>query len=173
MIARAGLIPTDERARQIYRNPTALAFIDHWQQRVKDDDFNRLGDMLGVRWTRNMVEQLFAENRAKQASSAPLEEVHYPLAAILEPGLQEQLKKMFGHRFGYAAPDWARDQESYEDMFTMKREEFQKFVGAFVSPVAPRDPYVSKAHWQPQHRRKVQRRTVPQGLPEWAGGSAR
>lgn len=105
-----------------------------------------------------MVETLFAENKlqdAKKRKEAPTEVV-FPLAAIIEPSLQEHVKKTLGRKFGVGAPDWARDEHEFVDMFSVPKEEFMKFVGGFLpmakaaDPKNTFDPHVSLDHWRPK-----------------------
>lgn len=155
-------------------------FADHWQQKVRDDDYNRLGELLGVRWTRDMVESLFIENKLGDAKKSKRpNEVTFPLAAIIEPTLQDHVKKIFGRKYGLASPEWAREEqeENFVDMFSVPKEEFRKFMGGFLpmamanDPEGMHDPHVSLRQWQSPKRRKIQRRAAPSGpqdLPDWA-----
>jgi len=166
VITYAGLLPTDERAQRLFRNPTALMFALHWNEKVNREKFDTLGEMLGTRWTRNMVDGLFAEaDVGRKAGKKPLEEVFIPLAVAIEPELQEQVKKMFGQKFGRGAPEWARRDDDFEDLFDSDRAAFAKFVQSNIMPHAPKDPYSNKTAWQKRAPRKVRR--AERNLPSW------
>lgn len=153
----------------MWRNPTALQFASYWYQTVRDEDFDRLGEMLGTRWTRSMVDQLFVENR--QEEKRRLDELHIPLALLLEPEFQGQLKKIFGRTYGVGAPKWAKDPDQFEDMFSADREAFKEMF-SHLRPMAPTDPWSTIERWKSgsaQPRRKVRRsRSHAANVPEWA-----
>lgn len=122
------MFPTEERAVKLYHNPTALLFYEHWLRKVEEERFDRLGKMLGVIWDRDDVE----ESREQRSHKVP-NRIALPLTLAIEPGLQEQIKKMFGRKLGIRPPEWAKTTELV-DLFETPREDFIGFVDAFVRP---------------------------------------
>lgn len=84
--------------------------------------------MLGVIWDRDDIE----ESRNQKPLKAP-NRIALPLTLAIEPGLQEQIKKMFGRKLGIRPPEWAKTTELV-DLFETPREDFIGFVDAFVRP---------------------------------------
>jgi len=122
------VLPTEERAVKLFHNPSALLFYDHWLRKVEEERFDQLGKMLGVLWDREDVEAV----QEKKQFRAP-NRISIPLALAIEPGLQEQIKKMFGRKLGIRPPEWAKTTELV-DLFETPREDFLGFVDAFVRP---------------------------------------
>ena len=136
-------MPTEDKARALYHNKSALIFLDHWLTKNLEEDFNRLGHMLGVFWTQEDLEALFESNedklrsrRQNQLSSS----VFYPLSFIISPQFPDILKKSRGRKYGILAPQWAKDAATagaMDDMYQWDPNQFLKFVGGVVDSVAP------------------------------------
>jgi hypothetical protein len=123
------LSPLEERAKQLYYNPSALLWTDWNMSQESDDVWNRLSDILGTRWTRDQVEQVFGNADPKQRAEA----ISVPLAFIIQPEFQEALKGMFGSKYGIDAPDYVKKTEIIEG-WDMPREQFMQFArGASVA----------------------------------------
>jgi len=134
VITRAGLLPTDDRARKIWHNASALVFADFWQRKLAEEDINALKKMLGVRWTREDAEALSSDAEDGVPTKRP-NVIDWPLAAILEPELQQSIKKIFGRKFGIDAPVWAKQpEEDMVDLYDKPRSEFLGFVWSHVRP---------------------------------------
>ena len=56
MIARAGILPTEPRAKVLYHNLASLMFMDLWQTNVEKERFDRLAKDLGVLWVKEEVQ---------------------------------------------------------------------------------------------------------------------
>ncbi len=109
-------------------------FADYWQQKLAEEDLNKVKKMLGVRWTRKDAESLHAADE-KQVSSKPAQVIEWPLASILEPELQSSIKKTFGRKFGIDAPTWAkRAPDDMVELYEQPKNEFLGFVQQYVRP---------------------------------------
>lgn len=142
MLARTGTLPTDSSAKALYHNKSALVFIDHWLQKNLEDDFNRLGHLLGVYWTEDDLEGLFQneEDTLESKRNKASKNLFYPLSFLIAPHFPDALKKNFGRKYGISAPHWAKQAASeghMSDMYEWDPKDFLKFVGSVVDSVAP------------------------------------
>ena len=106
-------------------------FYDYWLTKTESDQFDRLGKMLGVIWDRADVEK-DAEQEERGRRTAP-DRISIPLTLAMEPGIQEQVKKMMGKKLGIRPPKWAKGDELV-DLFETPRDAFMGFVDSFVRP---------------------------------------
>lgn len=129
-------MPTDDRAKKIWHNASALVFADHWQRKLAEEDSNAIKKMLGIRWTREDVEKIHdLEEEEGGKAMIPPKVVEWPLAAILEPTLQDSVKKTFGRKFGIDSPTWARESpDDIVELYEKPRDEFLNFVWGHVRP---------------------------------------
>lgn len=124
------LSPLEERAKQLYYNPTALLWTDWNCGQENDATFDRLGDMLGVRWTREQVEQVF---NSRTDPRQKLETISIPLTFVIQPEFQEAVKSMFGSKFGIDPPEWAKTATVVEG-WDIPRDQFMHLArGASVA----------------------------------------
>ena len=109
-------------------------FADHWQEKLAEEDLNKVKKMLGIRWTREDVESLHALDEGG-VPTKPAQVLEWPLAAILEPSLQDSIKKTFGRKFGIDAPRWAKQApEAFVELYEQPKDEFLGFVRQYVRP---------------------------------------
>jgi len=87
--------------------------------------------MLGVRWTRADANALYADLEGGTSKKRP-EVLDWPLAAILEPELQNSVKKIFGSPIGIRPPDWASKSDEIVDLYEKPKEDFLSFVWSHV-----------------------------------------
>jgi hypothetical protein len=130
-LARANIIPTEERAQQLWHNLPALMFMDFWQAQNHQKDLRELARLLGVLWLREDAEQ--DEKTSVRKITALPNELRIPLACAIEPGIVDVVKKYFGKKGGINPPDWAGKSEVVE-MFSTSKEEFLQFVRGFIAP---------------------------------------
>jgi len=105
--------------------------MDFWQDKVQDEQFDRLAKDLGVLWLKDEV-QARMDQEGEPQRSVP-DRIRIPLALAIEPSIDKMLKESFGRKLGIAPPEFARTGE-FVDMFESSQEEFINFVGAFVRP---------------------------------------
>lgn len=127
------MLPTEQKALDLWRNPTALSFIDYWQLQVDRDRLRDLGKFLGVIWERDEVEAVNEQEISRKKWTAP-NELFMPLATIIEPTLTEHVKKMFGRKLGIDAPQWARRDEFVDLYEETDQEGFLNFIQQFIRP---------------------------------------
>lgn len=125
------MLPTEQRAKDLWENTAALLFADFWQTKDVEDKFERLGKLLGLIWKRDEVEAA-QENRRHVSRRAP-DEIFIPLSMILEPSIGEQVGKLMGNNLGIHPPEWAKS-EDLENTYDMGQEEFLNFVGSVIRP---------------------------------------
>jgi hypothetical protein len=130
VIARLGLSPLEEKAQQLYHNVPALAFIDHWQNETAEDQYKRLGKILGVYWTIEDAAALFKEGPRSRKRPR---ELWQPLTFIMQPELDKAIRNYFGSPRGIHTPGWVpRRDEEVVDGYDMGVEEFKQFAGMFT-----------------------------------------
>jgi len=117
----------------MWHNASGLVFADYWQQKIEEDYFNKVKHMLGIRWTREDADALHQADEGGKPSK-PTTVVEWPLATILEPALQDSIKKVFGRKFGIDAPKWAKRAEEIVELYEQPRNDFLNFVQNFVRP---------------------------------------
>ena len=127
----------------------------HQIQLHEDQQFKRLGQMLGTYWDEDSLDKLFAQDDDDRLRELEKEEglpswlgtkkkskdISLPLSIVIQPNLTEALKKGYSNRHGINAPGWAVDaskEGQLADVFSWKPEEFVRFVKSVVAPVAPR-----------------------------------
>ena len=108
-----------------------MLFADYWQTKEVEDQFERLGQMLGLIWKRDDMESA-KEKRTKIKRRAP-DEIFIPLTMAIEPTIGEQVKKLFGSKVGINAPAWAKS-EDIVDLYDTDKDTFLNFVKSFVRP---------------------------------------
>jgi hypothetical protein len=99
------------------------------RQRGEDDQFSRLGTMLGTNWTRNQTQAMFA---APKGPAGPgRDSVIIPLALTMQPELQTMLRELFGANTSSYRPQWANDKASGEviEAADLSREQFLQLAG--------------------------------------------
>jgi len=108
-------------------------FADYWQRQTVDEDFIRLGRMLGVHWTKEDAAQL--QDTGKHSNKAP-ESVNIPLLLGMQPHIHDAIKKIFmGMRTQENAPKWLESAEEIEDLYgSTNKEDFLKVVNNFLAP---------------------------------------
>lgn len=106
-------------------------------------------------WDEDSIEALFAheaEDRLEQLEKeegldtwikkrTKPKEMLTPLALILQPNFADALKKNYTSRYGITPPEWAREagkEGQVADIFRWAPEDFVRFVGSVVAPIAPR-----------------------------------
>lgn len=94
--------------------------------RSEDDQFSRLGTMLGTNWTRDQTQAMFA---APKGPAGPgRDSVIIPLALTMQPELQTQLRELFGANDRSSRPAWA-DQGEVIEASELPLDQFMKLAG--------------------------------------------
>jgi hypothetical protein len=124
-------------------------------QQAEDQQFKRLGRLLGTYWDEDSLDRLFAQDDEDRLRELEKEDdlpswlgpkqksrdIMLPLSIIIQPNLTEALKKGYSSKHGINAPNWAVEaskEGKLTDVFAWKPEEFVKFVHSVVVPVAPK-----------------------------------
>lgn len=102
----------------MYHNHTALLWCDHQLTQDQGDLFDRLGTMLGTRWTKDQVATMFQKGSKGQAADT----VMIPLAFIVQPEFQEALKSIWGTSLH--KPGWIGAASEVIEAATLPREQF-------------------------------------------------
>jgi hypothetical protein len=97
---------------------------DYCGDQVEEEEWKRLGTILGTHWTRESVAALFGQGRGRKQ----LEKISLPLAFVIQPGAQDMLKGMFGRPSHLDAPDGTHPEDIVEG-WDMSREQFQQVAG--------------------------------------------
>lgn len=103
----------------MYRNHTALLWADYNASQNQAEDFDRLGTMLGTRWTRDQVVEMFQKQKSQGQAN---ETVMIPLAFTIQPEFAEALKSLFGTS-GHK-PGWVASASEIVEASTLPREQF-------------------------------------------------
>lgn len=107
-------------------------FAAHAQHDVEQQRLRALGSMLGIFWTREAAERLLAPPQPGEMQR-PLTELMLPLAVLMNPQVQEILKKTFGSRYGIDAPEWYRaDPGNVVEGYRQSREDFIRVASLFT-----------------------------------------
>lgn len=125
------MLPTDPRAQELWKNTAALLFADYWQTKVSDDQFEHLGQMLGLIWKRDDMDAA-KEKSTKIKRKAP-NEIFIPLTVAIEPSITEHVRKMFGSKLGINPPTWAKSSDMV-DLFETDKDDFINFIKNFIRP---------------------------------------
>jgi hypothetical protein len=105
-----------------------LLWTDYYLHKENEDSFDRLADILGTRWTRDQVNQIFNGEIKRETSDV----LSVPLSFIIQPEFQEALKGMFGSKHGIDAPEWVKKVEVVEG-WDIPRDQFTQLArGASV-----------------------------------------
>ena len=126
------MLPTEPKAHDLWRNKTAMVYMDYWQTQVEEEKFTELKRLLGVEWTREDMDASKSKSGGKQRT-AP-NEIFMPLASIIQPELIEHVKKLFGSTVGINAPTWVKRSEIVDLYEETNHEEFVNFMGSFIRP---------------------------------------
>lgn len=92
------------------------------------------GRMLGVYWHRDEVEATRTENRIRKVRKPPTE-ILTPLTMVMNPNIEDYVRKSFGRPKGIDAPRWVK-QDQMVDMFDTSPEEFIQFFASRFGHVA-------------------------------------
>jgi hypothetical protein len=137
VIARAGILPFEDRAKKLFNNLPALFFMDKWQSQVESEQMLELGRLLGVYWTIDDVEAMYSEREQwdpeDESKNKRVEKAMFPMLTILKPEFDKVVKQLFGRKFGHMAPEWAKDEENFVDLYDAPQSAFKQFVEEFVS----------------------------------------
>lgn len=140
MIVQLGLSPLSEEARQLHRNVPALIFTHTALDDVQREQYQRLGEMLGVYWTREGVQSMFQTQDPKRAQQAPRTTLTVPLLLGVKPELRDFLQQSFGKPLGITPPEWYQhDQGEVVEGWELSREEFIKVASMFTGLI-PKTP---------------------------------
>lgn len=127
MISRTGVLPTDQRFRDLSANEELLRFTAYWLNKKEDDFFSTWARMLGVVWTRDQVKQMV---EAGPKAVGP-KEMFIPHALAVNGELYEALKKTFRIHKGkfIGGGEYHSDKgEEVVEMGDMPIEEFLQFA---------------------------------------------
>ena len=113
--------PLSSEARKLYRNHTALLWCDHAFAQEQNDQFDRLGTMLGTRWTRDQVAATLHGQKDKRGAAS--DTVMIPLAFIVQPEFAEALKSIFGAGSSHK-PGWVGSMNEIIEAADLPREQF-------------------------------------------------
>jgi len=89
--------------------------------------------MLGIRWTREDANAMY-QDAEDGTSKKKVNVLDWPLAAILEPELQNSVKKIFGSPLGIRPPGWIKKTDEVIDLYDESKENFLGFVWSHVRP---------------------------------------
>ena len=78
-----------------------MLFAASAQQSIEERQFKRLGEMLGVYWTREAVDAMMSPSTD---ASTPRQDLLIPLLLGMAPQLDEYLRKSFGAVNGITPP---------------------------------------------------------------------
>lgn len=97
---------------------------DHQMAQDQSDEFDRLGTLLGTRWTKDQVATMFQKGKGK----ATPDTVMIPLAFIVQPEFQEALKSIWGTSLH--KPRWVGDTSEVVEASTLPKEQFLAMTAA-------------------------------------------
>jgi len=117
----------------LFHNLPALFFMDFWQTKVQEDQYNRLVKDLGIVWEKADYHAQMVESEKKTTERETPDIIRLPLAMTLAPEIQEMLKSTFGRKLGILPPKWAATSE-FVDLYESDKDHFLNFVRAFVRP---------------------------------------
>lgn len=114
-----------------------MLFAASAQHSIEERQFKRLGEMLGVYWTREAVDAMMAPSTE---SSTPRQDLLIPLLLGMAPQLDEYLRKSFSAARGITPPSWYKgvDKSQIIEGYTMPREDFIKLASMFTGLI-PQD----------------------------------
>lgn len=113
---------------------SALLFADYWQKEMVTENMRDLGRMLGTYWTREEMEASRPENKIKRSSKPP-SELLTPLTMVMNPNIEDYVRKSFGRAKGIDAPNWV-EQDDMVDLFDSSQEDFMQFFASRIAPMA-------------------------------------
>jgi hypothetical protein len=111
--------------------------MDKWQSNVEEDRLLELGRLLGVYWTIDDVESMYSErddwDPEDENRSRRVDKAMFPMLTILKPEFDKVVKQLFGRKFGHMAPEWAKDEDSFVDLYDSPQSTFKQFVEEFIN----------------------------------------
>ena len=108
--------------------------MDWWIERYQKVKEDRLGEMLGIFWDQDKLEELFKEPNLEELRNQPRQQSFFwPLTLAIRPEFIEVLRKSTGRKYGIGAPDWISKDEDFVDIFNWEPDDFMQFVGSVVS----------------------------------------
>jgi hypothetical protein len=107
-------------------------FADYWQTKVAEDQYEHLGQMLGLIWKRSDMDE--AKEKMNKVKRRAPDEIFIPLTVAIEPSITEQVKKMFGSTVGILPPNWVKAADVVNLYDVTEKDEFLNFVKMFVRP---------------------------------------
>jgi hypothetical protein len=123
----------------------------------ESQQFIRLEEILGLRWTREAVESMIgSEDTIEDVKATDLNIIRYPLSLIMKPNLVQELKLRFGG--SNIEPTEGDDNFNYDpgmpytppgsvSMSTLSKEEFFQRLGRKASD--PDDMYIRGSRKEP------------------------
>lgn len=139
------LSPISAEAKKLYENSSALLFAASAQRDVEESSFQKLGEILGVYWTRDTVDAMMNPKVGTKRSKGPRKDLLVPLALVMQPKLQDFIRDTFGSVGGISAPDWYQDENKAEvvEGYEMKRQDFINLASMFTGLI-PRNFYAAR-----------------------------
>lgn len=132
--------PLSEDAKKLYRNTPALFFTAQAQADVEQRQVKQLGGLLGVYWTQEDVQALFAAPQQGKKRE-PLQRLMIPFLLGMQPNLQDYLKKQFGSALGIHPPKWyAEDPGDVVEGIEMGWEDFVEMAHLFTPFIPAKVP---------------------------------
>jgi hypothetical protein len=105
-----------------------LVFTDHWQKQSLEDQYKRLGQMLGVYWNIQDVASMMGSGTGKKTKQPT--EAWFPLTLIMQPQMEKMVKNFFGTS---APPKWTRGEgEEVVQCEELDQEKFKQIAGMFT-----------------------------------------
>jgi hypothetical protein len=126
----------------LYENSSALLFAASAQQNIEELSFQKLGEILGVYWTRDTVDAMMNPKVGTKRPKGPRKDLLVPLALIMQPKLQDFIRDTFGSAGGISAPGWYQEEDKDEvvEGYEMKRQDFINLASMFTGLI-PRNFY--------------------------------
>lgn len=108
--------------------------MDFWIDRHNKEKEDRFGELLGIFWDEDKLEELFKEPNVDEIRRQPRKKSFFwPLTLALRPEFIEVLRKSTGRKYGIGAPGWIDKDENFVDVFNWEADDFMQFVGSVVA----------------------------------------
>jgi hypothetical protein len=116
-----------------------MLFAASAQHDIEEKSVYKLGEMLGVYWTREAVDAMFSTQKGGE-HRAPRKDLLIPLLLGMQPKLQDFIKDSFGSSRGISAPDWYDNTDHSEvvEGYSMNRRDFINLASLFTGLI-PKD----------------------------------
>lgn len=129
-VVRLGLSPLSDEAQKLYRNSPALIFSATALREVEQEQFDKLGELLGTTWTREQVEAMIRPPDGRPGK--PRSRLIIPHLIGSNPKLLEFVRKSFGSSRGIDPPDWYSGSENVVEGWDMDRQDFIRLASIFT-----------------------------------------